>query len=453
MVYPFNTVVVTRSAELAEELSGLSDRTRAHHHVSSFEALSENPHLFDVLFIDDDDENLTLSNDKEHLPSNLVYITETPTVKRAADLRDKGAMYVARPVKLKQLLRGVNDMFWDGALGSDKPDNSASTNPAANLSRDAIRKATGLDNPWVGPEIRAKLQSFEEVPRRIMLTGPSGSGRIYVAKALLDGLGLSGYRRLSSPLPPHELRSACKTDKTLVIENLTRWPIEDQMRLLDVLEKHPEVQVVTIVSDPKRHIAREGLCEELYYECSVLKLSVPSLADRKEELPTLFQRLVIDAAAIRDMQDYPALSQNGAQALQDSADELTYHELWQAARRAVAKSSSRLITEDAVNEMASQSQELHEIRIKHVPTYQPGKRAYEYVPAAKAQKNQALLDHFASNLPETPTVEELEVSYLQYYLKLKKDEGTSYHDIAKDLGMSKKTLWEKRKRYELDKEF
>lgn len=48
------------------------------------------------------------------------------------------------------------------------------------------------------------------------------------------------------------------------------------------------------------------------------------------------------------------------------------------------------------------------------------------------------------------TLEELEYQYIKHILATHK--GTSYADLAKKLGISKKTLWEKRKRYNLDAE-
>ncbi len=48
------------------------------------------------------------------------------------------------------------------------------------------------------------------------------------------------------------------------------------------------------------------------------------------------------------------------------------------------------------------------------------------------------------------TLETLEYEYIKHILAAHK--GTSYADLAKKLGISKKTLWEKRKRYNLDEE-
>ena len=46
-------------------------------------------------------------------------------------------------------------------------------------------------------------------------------------------------------------------------------------------------------------------------------------------------------------------------------------------------------------------------------------------------------------------LEELEYEYIKHILSTRK---ASYADIAKLLGISKKTLWEKRKKYNLDEE-
>ena len=47
-------------------------------------------------------------------------------------------------------------------------------------------------------------------------------------------------------------------------------------------------------------------------------------------------------------------------------------------------------------------------------------------------------------------LEELEYEYIKHTLA--NNRNSSYADVAKLLGISKKTLWEKRKRYNLDEE-
>ncbi len=48
------------------------------------------------------------------------------------------------------------------------------------------------------------------------------------------------------------------------------------------------------------------------------------------------------------------------------------------------------------------------------------------------------------------TLEDLEYEYIKYTLA--NNRSASYADVSKTLGISKKTLWEKRKRYNLDAE-
>lgn len=54
----------------------------------------------------------------------------------------------------------------------------------------------------------------------------------------------------------------------------------------------------------------------------------------------------------------------------------------------------------------------------------------------------------AFQFPLGDTIEEVEKEYIRRTLETRKDD--SYADIAEDLGISKKTLWDKRKRYNLD---
>jgi transcriptional regulator with PAS, ATPase and Fis domain len=54
----------------------------------------------------------------------------------------------------------------------------------------------------------------------------------------------------------------------------------------------------------------------------------------------------------------------------------------------------------------------------------------------------------AFQFPLGRTLKDLEKAYIRRTLETRTDD--SYAEIAEDLGISKKTLWDKRKRYELD---
>jgi DNA-binding NtrC family response regulator len=54
----------------------------------------------------------------------------------------------------------------------------------------------------------------------------------------------------------------------------------------------------------------------------------------------------------------------------------------------------------------------------------------------------------AFQFPPGRTLKEVEKAYIRQTLEARADD--SYADIAEDLGISKKTLWDKRKRYNLD---
>ncbi len=60
----------------------------------------------------------------------------------------------------------------------------------------------------------------------------------------------------------------------------------------------------------------------------------------------------------------------------------------------------------------------------------------------------APVDEDAFSIRSGATLEEVERDYIRHTLIQNKD--SSYADVADMLGISKKTLWEKRKRYDLD---
>ena len=94
---------------------------------------------------------------------------------------------------------------------------------------------------------------------------------------------------------------------TLFLDEVGELPLQTQVRLLRVLEtgefirmgasqvQKTNVRVVAATNlDMKRAISEGRFREDLYYRLNTVEIKVPALRDRKDDIPLLFRKFVVD---------------------------------------------------------------------------------------------------------------------------------------------------------------
>lgn len=295
----------------------------------------------------------------------------------------------------------------------------------------------------------AELKRFAATDANVLVLGETGAGKDTVAQAL----HASGPRR-SEPfiaidcpsLPANLLESelfgherGAFTDATMAkpgrfemagrgsvyLDRVNELPLEMQPKLLRVVEdKRVErlgstvafeihARVIASVEPGIEDKVHEGTFRrDLYHRLKVLTLNVPPLRERVGDILPLAAVFLRDAA-VRASRTPPKLSREAAAALKAHAWPGNVRELRHLLERAViASSGDRLAAED-------------------LPFDQP--RDVEST--------------FGRRGAARPSLEELERRYIEIILKEAKGSQT---EAAAILGISRKALWEKRKRYGLD---
>jgi DNA-binding NtrC family response regulator len=166
--------------------------------------------------------------------------------------------------------------------------------------------------------------------RNVLITGPTGSGKELVARALhrLSPVGSSGpfivcnCAALTETLIENELFGHARgaftgaveekagffemaNGGTLFLDEIGEMSPAAQAKVLRAVQNHEVQRVgsaavrkvqVRIVAATNRDLAEESLAkrfrEDLYYRLSMIELKMPSLADRKEDLPLLVREFV-----------------------------------------------------------------------------------------------------------------------------------------------------------------
>jgi DNA-binding NtrC family response regulator len=212
---------------------------------------------------------------------------------------------------------------------------------------------------------------------------------------------------------------------TVYLDAVTELPLESQGKLLRIVEEkrierlggHTAIPLgARIVASADARV--EGLVlggafrSDLYHRLRVLPLFVPPLRERPEDIVP-FARYFLKRAALAARREIPTLTREVAAALRDYAWPGNVRELSHVVERAMQAAEGRTLTLD------------------HLPA--------EILEAPALNPDGALA--------RRPTLDEVERRYIVATLHHARGSQT---DAAKILGISRKALWEKRKRYGLE---
>jgi DNA-binding NtrC family response regulator len=297
-----------------------------------------------------------------------------------------------------------------------------------------------------------QVRRFAVIDSNVLITGETGAGKNAVARELhargprtrlpfvtIDCASLAGSL-IDSELFGHERGAftdavAARPGRfevagagTVYLDAVTELAIEAQGKLLRIVE---EKRVERLgghgsVAVSARIIASAGAGVEdavlsgtfrgdLYHRLRVLPLVVPPLRERPEDILPLATHFLKRAAAAAG-REAPTLARDAVSALRDYAWPGNVRELAHAVERAL----------DAVDRGAGGA-----IGLGHLPR--------EILEAPAFEPDRAVA--------RRPTLDEVERRYIAATLRHARGNQT---EAARLLGISRKALWEKRKRYGLD---
>ena len=167
-------------------------------------------------------------------------------------------------------------------------------------------------------KLKEDILDFSQSDAFVLVEGETGSGKTLVAHALhavsqkvakaLITVHCSAYdeptlsRRLFGPtektdsfLPAFEEAKG----GTLILEDIERLPIDIQGKLLDklvTLEKSSDIRLITVSNHSSPTFTKKILREDLYFRLSSLKISVPSLRKRGNDIIDLFSQYSLSFA-------------------------------------------------------------------------------------------------------------------------------------------------------------
>lgn len=252
--------------------------------------------------------------------SSLIMMSGHGTIETAVDTVKKGAYdYLAKPIDLNRLLVAVRNALDKTTLVTE----TKILKKKINKSYEMIGDSKALNT------IREMIEKVAPTDARVLITGSNGSGKELVAREIH-----SKSNRASAPLVEvncaaipadlieselfgHEkgaFTSAVATRKgkfelaeggTIFLDEIGDMSLSAQAKVLRALQENKitrvggdkeikvDVRILAATNkDLKKEIEKGEFREDLFHRLSVIPINVPSLNERKEDIPLLAEHFI-----------------------------------------------------------------------------------------------------------------------------------------------------------------
>lgn len=203
--------------------------------------------------------------------------------------------------------------------------------------------------------VMSTIDPVLDISASVLLHGETGSGKDALARYIHENSQRSAHNfvaincgavpenLIESELFGHEAGAFTGADKrrigkiehahrgTLFLDELESMPMPLQVKLLRVLEEQKverlgsnqvidvDVRIVAATKADLKALSDAGeFRSDLYYRLNVVKVNIPPLRERKEDIPMLFHHFVLIAAARYDRESIPLNASQAARLMQHS---------------------------------------------------------------------------------------------------------------------------------------
>lgn len=258
------------------------------------------------------------------ITTTFVMISAHGSTELAVDATKMGAYdFLQKPPDLNRLLLTVRNAL----------DKNTLVKEAKSLKRKVSHKYEMIGRSEALQEVMTMIEKVAPTEARVLITGPNGSGKELVARQIHEKSNRSKFEfvevncaaipseLIESELFGHEKGSFTSAIKqrigkfeqaesgTLFLDEIGDMTLSAQAKVLRALQENKITRVGgerdTIVNvrvlaatnkDLKKEIAEGRFREDLYHRLSVILIKVPSLAERKEDIPFLVEKFLNDIA-------------------------------------------------------------------------------------------------------------------------------------------------------------
>ncbi len=164
----------------------------------------------------------------------------------------------------------------------------------------AARMLFGLSDQ--AEALRERVRSVAPTRAEVLVTGPAGSGISKVAEVvhLISPVGQGPFvKRPASGLNPDDLLRVCKdaAGGSLYLDEISAMSDATQYAALELIEQGTEVRIIAGATADLSDLAAHGRFNaDLFYRLDVMRVRIPALSERPEDIPIIFRRYVAQAA-------------------------------------------------------------------------------------------------------------------------------------------------------------
>jgi len=304
-------------------------------------------------------------------------ITAHGKVEDAVNALKIGAFdFVSKPVDLAVLRKLVNTAL---RLRSDEPSQEPSQEPRSEFDQPAaldrlIGTSAAIRN------CKAMISKLARSQAPVLLSGDSGSGKELAAR-LIHELGPRGdgpFIPVNCGAIPSELMESeffghrkgsftgAAADKdglfqaadggTLMLDEVADLPLHMQVKLLRVIQEKAvmpigareevkvDVRIISATHQPLKPLVENGkFRSDLYFRLNVIELHMPSLKERREDIPLLANYFLREVNEQWDNREPPVLSEAAMEALKTHNYSGNVRELINILQRAVTMCDGTII--------------------------------------------------------------------------------------------------------------
>jgi DNA-binding NtrC family response regulator len=255
----------------------------------------------------------------------FIMISAHGSIETAVEATKKGAFdFIPKPPDLNRLLLTVRNAL----------DKKQLVNETRVLKKKLSKKLDMVGESDAIKRVKETIEKVAPTDARVLITGPNGTGKELVAHWLHAKSNRSGEpfvavncaaipsELIESELFGHEKGAFTSAHKqrqgkfeqaqggTLFLDEIGDMSLSAQSKVLRALQENlvnrvgsdkdikVDVRVLAATNkDLKKEIEENRFREDLYHRLSVILVQVPALKDRKEDIPLLVEKFLVDIAS------------------------------------------------------------------------------------------------------------------------------------------------------------
>ena len=150
--------------------------------------------------------------------------------------------------------------------------------------------------------LRERVRSVAPTHAEVLVTGPAGSGISKVAEVvhLMSPVGQGPFvKRPAASLMPEDLSRVCgdAAGGSLFLDEVSAMPDSTQYAALELIEQGTDARIIAGTTSDLSQLSGQGRFNvDLFYRLDVMRVRIPALSERPEDIPIIFRRYVAQAA-------------------------------------------------------------------------------------------------------------------------------------------------------------